>query len=145
MLESTLELADLLPPDLRQDLIAYEDEISQTLQTLADERQFQQVEAVLERAELIFLVKYLYEHLTEGDVHLDELFSVFHHVGISGFRIENETYIQQGNITEHFLGQTNDLRNGLRDLIRRTELGIYIFEIHSDEEIIERLFEEGGQ
>jgi len=68
-----------------------------------------------------------------------------HHVGISGFRIDDETYDfgdQQTNVATRFVEQTNALRNGLLDLITRTGLGVYILEIRSDEEIIGTLFEE---
>jgi len=59
MLESTQELADLLPLELRQGVVSYIDEINVVLDTLAGERQFRHADAIRPQMELIFFSQIL--------------------------------------------------------------------------------------
>lgn len=151
MLENTLELANLLPAEMRQDLIDYINEINLMLDGFADEHESQRADVLRPRVELIFFLKYLYIRLSQHENHYNELMHFFHHLGLGGFRYENNVYgidlsgnQQETGAGQEFVDFSVRLTRELDVIIQRFHLELYIYEFDSDNELLRMLFREDG-
>lgn len=149
MLESTREVAELLPAEIFQHFSEYLEEINNSFVAIASEIQRPINDELILEIELVFLIRFLQIHFLDSERNYLDLIRFFQNLGLSGFEYSGTYYNSSANLdvvnrqSGSYLDLKERLNRSLRQLIQNTNT-TYLLDYQSDIEIIRRIIRGNG-